>query len=159
MNFKTQLSDSILSFTVRMDDVLDNFGRKRSSPYGSPIANKRPVKDPGAVQVEFKCCRSSVEAKWPFGAEKMKADLLAATVPGFTHGLVWNAVQKTWLNQDRDSVPPAIELTCPSLDLLKALCHACKESAWCSHWYITGKDGRNFATLRPQIGFATRDHE
>ena len=25
---------------------------------------------------------------------------------------------------------------------MKALCHACNESQWCTRWYLTGKDGR-----------------
>ena len=128
-----------------MDDDLRNLGRKRggsgsgSSLLGSPT--KKTVTDPGRVQVELKCCRYSVEAK-QYGAERMKADLLRATVPGFTAGLVWNIVQKKWINQQRDSVTPNIQPTCPSLELLKVLCHACKESHWCTRWYLTGRDGR-----------------
>ena len=107
-----------------MADVLGNFGRKRSGsgscswPLGSP--NKKLVTDPGRVRVELKCCRHSVEAKRQFGADRMKANLLRATVLEFTAGLVWNVAQK-------DMDEPRKRLTRPSLDLVKALRSACNE--------------------------------
>ena len=68
-----------------MDEALGSFGRSpdRSAPKKRKIDN-RTVVDPGIVEVELKCDRWSVEAKWPFGADKMKADLLAAKVDGYT---------------------------------------------------------------------------
>ena len=48
--------------------------------------------------MELKCDRWSVEAKWPFSANLMNADLLAAKVAGYTRGLVWNVLQKKWTN-------------------------------------------------------------
>ena len=59
-----------------MDDPLQDFGQSpgTSTPKKRKIDN--PV-DPGIVDVELKCDRWSVEAKWPFGTNLMKADLLA----------------------------------------------------------------------------------
>ena len=64
---------------------LGDFGRnfKRgagssSSPQGSPF--KKQVVDPGAVQVEIKCDRYAVSARWQFGADRLKNDLLRVRV-------------------------------------------------------------------------------
>ena len=146
-----------------MADVLGNFGPKKRGGSGSGSSHtqrrrrsrRREAKwqyGTDRVQVEIQCCQHSVEAKWQFGAEKLKAALLAATVPGYSRGLAWNVVQKKYMNQDRESVPPDITLTCPSLDFLRALCQACHESQWCSHWYITGRDGRTIPCSSTTIG-------
>ena len=35
------------------------------------------------------------------------------------------------------------KITCPSLEFLKLLCHACENSAWCSHFYLTDRHGKS----------------
>ena len=112
-----------------------------SSPQGSPF--KKQVVDPGTVQVEIKCDRYAVAARWQFGAEKLKHDLLKVRVPGWSNGLVWNVASRAYMNMERNSVPSAMKLTCPSPDFLKELCRACEASDWCSHWYITSRTGQS----------------
>ena len=51
---------------------------------------KKHVPDPRRVQVEIKCDRYAVGARWQFGAERLKGDLVGAKVPGYSTGLVWN---------------------------------------------------------------------
>ena len=129
-----------------MDDAIESFGRSRSSPSPKKRKIDNPV-DPGIVDVELKCDRWSVEAKWLFGASLMKGDLLAAKVDGYARGLVWNVPQKKGTNQDRESEAPYVDLTCPSLGLLRELCRACEASQCCSHWFITGRDGKRTDTV------------
>ena len=123
---------------------LGDFGRnfKRgagssSSPQGSLF--KKQVADPGAVQVEIKCDRYAVSARWQFGAERLKTDLLRVRVPGWSNGLMWNVASRSYMNADRNSAPSAMKLTCPSPEFLKELCRACEASDWCTHWYITSR--------------------
>ena len=33
----------------------------------------------------------------------------------------------------------------PSLEFLKLLCHACEDSAWCSHFYLTDRHGKSIS--------------
>ena len=146
MHLRTR-ADRQCSHTCGTDmDFLGDFGRKRSgggsssSPGGSPY--KKPATDPGRVQVEIKCDQFCVGAKWHFGAERLKSDLVAATIPEYSNGLAWNVPKKKWINAERNSEPPAIELTCPSQEFLRVLCKACHDSPWCSGRYITGRGGR-----------------
>ena len=114
---------------------LGDFGRKRSaggsssSPGGKQGGSpyKKQVPDPGRVQVEIKCDRFCVGARWQFGAERLKADLVGAKVAGYSTGLVWNVPRGQWINAERNSEPPAIELTCPSQEFLRVLCKACHD--------------------------------
>ena len=124
---------------------LGDFGRTRkrnagssSSPQWSP--QKKQVVDPGRVQVEIKCDRYAVAARWQFGADKLKHDLLRVRVPGWSNGLNWNVAAKMYMNADRNDRQ---KLTCPSLEFLKLLCHACEQSEWCSHWYLTNRTGQS----------------
>ena len=88
-------------------------GKQGGSPY------KKQVPVPGHMQVEIKCDRFCVGARWQFGAERLKANFVSAKVAGFSDGLVWNIAQKKWINAERNSEPPAIELTCPSQESLR----------------------------------------
>ena len=112
-----------------------------SSPHGSPF--KKHVPDPGRTQVKIKGDRYAVAAKWQFGAEKLKGDLMNVRVSGYSNGLVWNVPRLSYMNAERHSEPPVMQLTCPSRDFLGALCRACEASQWCSHWFITGKNGES----------------
>ena len=127
---------------------LGDFGRnfKRgagssSSPQGSLF--KKQVADPGAVQVEIKCDRYAVSARWQFGAERLKTDLLRVRVPGWSNGLMWNVASRSYMNAERNSVPSAMKLTCPSPKFLKELRRACEASDWYTHWYITSRTGQS----------------
>ena len=118
--------------------------------------------DPGTVQVEIKCDRYAVSARWQFGADKLKNDLLKVRVPGWSNGLVWNVASRSYMNAERNSVPSAMKLTPPSQELLKELRRACEASDWCSHWYITSRTGQsipcsvqNIDSL--QVGFEVPD--
>ena len=64
-------------------------------------------------------------------------------VPGYSNGLVWNVPSKSYMNAERNSEPSAMQLTCPSPDFLKELYRACEASDWCSHWYVTGRNGQS----------------
>ena len=44
---------------------------------------KKPVVDPGRVQVEIIYDRYAVGARWQFGANKLRDDLLRIRVPGW----------------------------------------------------------------------------
>ena len=116
-------------------------GRKRkdtSSPQCSP--QKRQVVDPGRVQVEIVCDRYAVGAKWVFRANKLRDDLLIVRVLGWSNRLNWNVAAKMCMNADRHN---RRKLMCPSLEFLKLLCHACEQSEWCSHWYLTSRTGQS----------------
>ena len=45
-----------------------------------------------------------------------------------------------YMNADRHD---RTKITCPSLEFLKLLCHACENSAWCSHFYLTDRHGKS----------------
>ena len=124
-------------------------GRKRknttlntTSPLPSPLPSpqKRQVVDPGTVQVEIVCDRFAVGAKWQFGANRLRDDLQRVRVPGWSNGLGWNVEAKMYMNADRHD---RTKITCPSLEFLKLLCHACEDSQWCSHYYLTSRNGQS----------------
>jgi hypothetical protein len=77
---------------------------------------------------------------------------MGAKVVGYSTGLVWNVPKAQWMNAERNSEPPAIELTCPSQEFLRVLCKACHDSTWCSQWYITGRNGRTIPCSATDIG-------
>jgi hypothetical protein len=92
------------------------------------------VVDPGAVQVEIVCDRFAVGAKSIYGANKLRGDLQRVRV---NSGVV---KAKMYMNADRNDRK---KLTCPSLEFLKLLCHACENSDWCSHYYLTNRNGQS----------------
>ena len=57
--------------------------------------------DPGRVQVEIVCDRYAVGAKWLFGANKLRDDLLIVSVPGWSNGLNWNVAAKVYMHERR----------------------------------------------------------
>ena len=54
--------------------------------------------------------------------------------------VAWNVEAKMYMNADRNDRK---KITCPSLEFLKLLCHACESSAWCSHFYLTDRHGKS----------------
>ena len=92
------------------------------------------------MQVEIVCEKHGVGAKWQFGANHLREDLFRVKVPGWSNGLGWNVEAKMYMNADRHD---RTKVTCPSLEFLKLLCHACEESAWCSHFYLTDRHGKS----------------
>ena len=128
---------------MNLGDFGQDGGRKRFvdktiKQLSSP--NKKQVVDPGRVQVEIVCERYGVGAKCQFGANKLRDDLNRVRVPGWSNGLGWNVEGKMYMNAYRHD---RTKITCPSLEFLKLLCHACENSAWCSHFYLTDRHGKS----------------
>ena len=73
-------------------------------------------------------------------ANKLRDDLQRVRVLGWSNGLNWNIEAKMHMNADRNDRK---KLTCPSLEFLKLLCHACENSEWCSHYYLTSRNGQS----------------
>ena len=120
-------------------------GRKRVAPdkpqhWQTHTPEKKPVPDPGSVQVEVVCQRHAVGVRFQFGANRLRHDVMQVKVPGWTNGLGWCVETKMYMNCDRND---STKVTCPSPDFLKLLCHACEESSWCSHWFLSDRQGKN----------------
>ena len=100
---------------------------------------KRQVPDPGAVPVEIVCEKFGVGVRFQFGANRVRHDLLQTRVTGWSNGLGWNVEARMHMNTDRND---RTKVTCPSAEFLKAICHECVLSDWCSNWYLTDRHGR-----------------
>ena len=101
--------------------------------------DKRQVTDPGRVPVKIVCEKFGVGARWQFGANRLRDDLSGVRVPGWSNGLGWNVEAKMYMNADRHD---RTKVACPSPEFLKALCHECEASNWCSNWYLTDRHGK-----------------